>query len=71
MANHEDRTWLQTNPWTAFITMLRTFMLVGFGERFRSFNDFIVGTDERIDPTTGEIITEISDRNLTNREIKQ
>ena len=71
MANHEDRTWLQTNPWTAFITMLRTFMLVGFGERFRSFNDFIVGTDERIDPTTGEIITEISDRNLTSREIKQ
>lgn len=71
MANHEDRTWLQTNPWTAFITMLRTFMLVGFGERFRSFNDFIVGTDERIDPTTGEIITEISDRNLTSHEIKQ
>ena len=71
MANHEDRTWLQTNPWTAFITMLRTFMLVGFGERFKSFNDFIVGTDERIDPTTGEIITEISDRNLTSREIKQ
>lgn len=71
MANHEDRTWLQTNPWTAFITMLRTFMLVGFGERFKSFNDFIVGTDERIDPTTGETITEISDRNLTSREIKQ
>ena len=71
MANHEDRTWLQTNPWTAFITMLRTFMLVGFGERFKSFNDFIVGTDERIDPTTGETITEISDRNLTSKEIKK
>ena len=51
--------------------MLRTFMLVGFGERFKSFNDFIVGTDERIDPTTGETITEISDRNLTSKEIKK
>lgn len=71
MANTEDKTWMQTNPWTAFITMLRTFMLVGFGERFKNFNDFIVGTDERYDPTTGNIITDISDRNLTSREIKQ
>lgn len=71
MANTEDKTWMQTNPWTAFITMLRTFMLVGFGERFKNFNDFIVGTDERYDPVTGEVITDISDRNLTSREIKQ
>lgn len=71
MANTEDKTWMQTNPWTAFITMLRTFMLVGFGERFKNFNDFIVGTDERYDPTTGNVITDISDRNLTSREIKQ
>ena len=71
MANTEDKTWMQTNPWTAFITMLRTFMLVGFGERFKNFNDFIVGTDEHYDPTTGNIITDISDRNLTSREIKQ
>lgn len=71
MANTEDKTWMQTNPWTAFITMLRTFMLVGFGERFKNFNDFIVGTDERYNPVTGEVITDISDRNLTSREIKQ
>lgn len=71
MANTEDKTWMQTNPWTAFITMLRTFMLVGFGERFKNFNDFIVGTDEHYDPTTGNVITDISDRNLTSREIKQ
>lgn len=71
MANTEDKTWMQTNPWTAFVTMLRTFMLVGFGERFKNFNDFIVGTDERYDPVTGEVITDISDRNLTSREIKQ
>ena len=71
MANTEDKTWMQTNPWTAFITMLRTFMLVGFGERFKNFNDFIVGTDERYDPVTGEVVTDISDRNLTSWEIKQ
>lgn len=71
MANTEDKTWMQTNPWTAFITMLRTFMLVGFGERFKNFNDFIVGTDERYDPVTGEVVTDVSDRNLTSREIKQ
>jgi len=70
MANDEDRTWLQTNPWTAFITMLRTFMILAFGERFKNFNDFITGTDEIKNPTTGLTSTEISDRNLTRKEIK-
>lgn len=71
MANSEDKTWLQINPWTAFITMLRTFMIVGFGERFKNFNDFITGTDEIKNPTTGLTSVEISDRNLTKNEIRE
>ena len=37
-----ERTKLQTNVWTAFITMLRNFLIMGINERFKSQRDFQV-----------------------------
>lgn len=62
MVLEEDKTWLQTNTWAAFVTMLRTFLLVGISERFRNFNDFIVGETE-----TGEV----TDKRLNKSDIRQ
>lgn len=62
MVLEEDKTWLQTNTWAAFVTMLRTFLLVGISERFRNHNDFIVGETE-----TGEI----TDRRLNKSDIRE
>lgn len=62
MILEEDKTWLQTNTWAAFVTMLRTFLLVGISERFRNFNDFIVGETE-----TGEV----TDKRLNKSDIRQ
>lgn len=62
MVLEEDKTWLQTNTWAAFVTMLRTFLLVGISERFRNFNDFIVGETE-----TGEV----TDRRLNKSDIRE
>lgn len=62
MILEEDKTWLQTNTWAAFVTMLRTFLLVGISERFRNFNDFIVGETE-----TGEV----TDKRLNKSDIRK
>ena len=62
MVLEEDKTWLQTNTWAAFVTMLRTFLLVGISERFRNFNDFIVGETE-----TGEV----TDKRLNKSDIRE
>lgn len=62
MVLEEDKTWLQTNTWAAFVTMLRTFLLVGISERFRNHNDFIVGETE-----TGEV----TDRRLNKSDIRE
>lgn len=62
MVLEEDKTWLQTNTWAAFVTMLRTFLLVGISERFRNFNDFIVGETE-----TGEV----TDKRLNKSDIRK
>lgn len=62
MVLEEDKTWLQTNTWAAFVTMLRTFLLVGISERFRNHNDFIVGETK-----TGEI----TDRRLNKSDIRE
>lgn len=70
MVNQEDRTWLQTNPWTAFVTMLRTFMLCGISERFKTYHDFQVATDEYDDPVTGEHKEIISDRSMSREDFK-
>lgn len=35
-----ERTKIQSNVLTSFVTVMRTFMLVGFAERLRSGNDF-------------------------------
>lgn len=70
MVNQEDRTWVQTNPWTAFITMLRTFMLCGLSERFKSYHDFQVATDEYDNPVTGQREETISDREMTREDKK-
>lgn len=37
-----ERTKLQTNVWTSFITMLRNFLVMGINERFKSQRDFQV-----------------------------
>lgn len=62
VTNDEDRTWMQTNVWSSFVAMLRTFLLVSFSDRFRNQYDFIVGTDEN---------GNLSDRQLNYKEIKQ
>ena len=62
MILEEDKTWLQTNTWAAFVTMLRTFLLVGISERFRNYNDFIVGETE-----TGEV----TDKRLNKSDIRK
>lgn len=61
VTNDEDRTWMQTNVWSSFVVMLRTFLLVSFSDRFRNQYDFIAGTDEN---------GNLSDRELNSKEVK-
>lgn len=44
-----ERTKIQSNIITAFTVVMRTFMLVGIGERFRSLRDFQIQDDSPVD----------------------
>lgn len=44
-----ERTKIQSNVITAFTVVMRTFMLVGISERFRSLRDFQIDDDSPID----------------------
>lgn len=46
-----ERTKIQSNIITAFTVVMRTFMLVGISERFRSLRDFQIEDDSPIDET--------------------
>ncbi len=65
MSNANDKTDIQSNPWGAFITTLRVFMLVAINERFRSFDDFITG--EYSDGVT----TTPTDKQLSKKEVQE
>lgn len=41
-----EKTRLQTNIWTSFITMLRNFFIMGISERFKNLRDFQVADYE-------------------------
>ena len=42
-----EKTRLQTNLWTSFITMLRNFFIMGINERFKNLRDFQVADYEK------------------------
>lgn len=42
-----EKTQMQTNIWTAFITMLRNFLIMGINERFKNQRDFQVADYEQ------------------------
>lgn len=44
-----ERTKIQSNIIAAFVVVMRTFMLVGIGERFRSLRDFQIYDDSLVD----------------------
>lgn len=46
-----ERTKIQSNIITAFTVVMRTFMLVGISERFRSLRDFQIEDDSPVDET--------------------
>ena len=48
---NNERTKIQSNIITAFVVVMRTFMLVGISERFRSLRDFQIEDDSPIDET--------------------
>ena len=48
---NNERTKIQSNIITAFTVVMRTFMLVGISERFRSLRDFQIEDDSPIDET--------------------
>lgn len=50
-----ERTGLQTNIFTSFITMMRNFLIVGAWERFGVNRDFQVWGEPVVDPNTGEV----------------
>ena len=54
-----EKTRLQTNIWTSFITMLRNFFIMGISERWKNLRDFQVADYEKyagIDLESGELI---------------
>ena len=55
MANYivpsSERTKIQSNVATAFFVVMRTFMLVGIADRFKSLRDFQIPDDSPIDET--------------------
>lgn len=56
-----ERTKIQSNIFAVFVTVMRTFMLVGLWERFRSFRDF---------QTDDEIVVEENAKNKITQEYK-
>ena len=63
-----ERTGLQTNIFTSFITMMRNFLIVGFWERFGTMRDFQVQGEPVVDPNTGEVKFEYSNTPSTPEE---
>jgi len=56
-----EKTRLQTNIWTSFITMLRNFFIMGISERWKNLRDFQVADYEKyselgLDIESGEMI---------------
>lgn len=56
-----EKTKLQTNIWTSFITMLRNFFIMGINERFKNLRDFQVADydlyqQNNLDIENGELI---------------
>lgn len=63
-----ERTGLQTNIFTAFLTMMRNFLIVGFWERFGQMRDFQVQGEPVTDPITGEVHMEYENALATNEQ---
>lgn len=57
-----EKTQMQTNIWTAFITMLRNFLIMGINERFKNQRDFQVADYEQYQ----QIGVSIEDMDLIN-----
>lgn len=61
-----EKTRLQTNIWTSFITMLRNFFIMGISERWKNLRDFQVADYEKyselnLDIESGELINSTSE----------
>lgn len=63
-----QRTGLQSNIFTSFITMMRNFLIVGFWERFTNMRDFQVWGEPIVDPKTGKVKFEYSNIKATDEE---
>ena len=63
-----QRTGLQSNIFTSFVTMMRNFLIVGFWERFTTMRDFQVWGEPIVDPKTGKVKFEYSNSKATDEE---
>lgn len=66
-----ERTGLQSNIFTSFITMMRNFLIVGFWERFGTMRDFQVQAPPIVDPETGEVKFVYSDEKATPEQVQK